>query len=146
MYECARRKNDMGVTATTRLPAGWYPDPEGDNRRRWWDGQEWTRYTAEFQRPTSVDELELEPAAETSGKKPRKPARSSRKLRRVEDLPATEPAQSTEAAPSAEAAQSTRVLTVAERLGRWVAGAVHYAPSVKKRRAGKGRRAHRSAD
>jgi hypothetical protein len=48
----------MGVTATTRLPAGWYPDPDGDNRRRWWDGREWTQYTADFQRPAPIDEPE----------------------------------------------------------------------------------------
>lgn len=92
----------MGVTATTRLPAGWYPDPDGGGQRRWWDGQEWTQYTAEFQRPTSVDELVLVPEA------PEEPKR---------------------ARPSAE------------RLGRWLAGAVHFGPSLKKRR-----RAHRSTD
>lgn len=90
----------MGVTATTRLPAGWYPDPDGGDQRRWWDGQEWTQYTAEFQRPTSVDELVLEPEV-------------------------TE--------------RSTRAHTRAERLGRWMAGAVHFGPTLKKRR-----RAHRS--
>lgn len=120
----------MGVTATTRLPAGWYPDPEGGNRRRWWDGQEWTQYTADFQRHTSVDELELEPTVDASSRKPRKPAR---KLRRVEDVEA--PA----------AVPATPVRTTAERLGRWVAGAVHFAPSVKKRQVSKRRRAHRSA-
>lgn len=123
----------MGVTATTRLPAGWYPDPEGGNRRRWWDGQEWTQYTADFQRPASVDELELGPTANASGRKPRKPAR---KLRRVENVEA----------PASASAPTTPVRTTAERLGRWLAGAVHRAPSVTKRRASKGRRAHRSAD
>jgi len=92
----------MGVTATTRLPAGWYPDPDGGDQRRWWDGQEWTQYTADFQRPTSVDELVLVPQV-------------------------TEP--DTKARPSAE------------RLGRWIASAVHRRPSLKKRR-----RAHRSTD
>lgn len=48
----------MGVTATTRLPAGWYPDPDGGDQRRWWDGREWTQYTAAFQRPTPIDEPE----------------------------------------------------------------------------------------
>lgn len=94
----------MGVTATTRLPAGWYPDPDGGDQRRWWDGREWTQYTAEFQRHTSVDELVLVPEIVVN----EKPAR---------------------ARPSAE------------RLGRWLAGAVHFGPSIKKRRA-----AHRSND
>lgn len=64
----------MAVTATTRLPAGWYPDPEGGNLRRWWDGREWTQYTAEFQRPTSIDEIE-ETTSPQSKRKPRKTAK-----------------------------------------------------------------------
>lgn len=56
----------MGVTATTRLPAGWYPDPDGGNQRRWWDGREWTQYTAEFQRPSSVEEVAADPEPEVS--------------------------------------------------------------------------------
>src|SRR5690606_7441957 len=123
----------MGVTATTRLPAGWYPDPEGGNQRRWWDGQEWTQYTAELQRPTSVDELELAPAADAAGRKPRKPARAVRKLRRVEDVEET---QSTDS-------PATPVRTTAEQLGRWIAGAVHAAPTSKKRRANRRHRAGR---
>jgi hypothetical protein len=123
----------MGVTATTRLPAGWYPDPEGGNQRRWWDGQEWTQYTAEFQRPTSVDEIELTPGADAAGRKPRKPARAVRKLRRVEDVEETESTDS----------PATPVRTTAERLGRWIAGAVHSAPTSKKRRANRRHRAGR---
>lgn len=116
----------MGVTATTRLPAGWYPDPEGGNQRRWWDGQEWTQYTAEFQRPSSVDELHIEPAADPPTK-PGKPARVARRLRRVEDSD-----------PEVRAGERR---SAAERLGRWVAGAVHLIPSTRKRR-----RAHRSGE
>lgn len=36
------------MTTTTRVPAGWYPDPLGDagTTRRWWNGEIWTEYTA----------------------------------------------------------------------------------------------------
>ncbi|MEX1079574.1 MAG: DUF2510 domain-containing protein [Homoserinimonas sp.] len=119
----------MGVTATTRLPAGWYPDPDGGDRRRWWDGQEWTPYTADFQRPTSVDELDLEPAAPSTAGKSVRPAKAARKLHRVE---ADEPAS-----PTSDRTPPVRANAV--RLGRWLAGAVHFGPSVKRRR-----RAHRS--
>jgi Protein of unknown function (DUF2510) len=26
-------------------PAGWYPDPNGERRWRWWDGHRWSGYT-----------------------------------------------------------------------------------------------------
>ena len=129
----------MPVTATTRLPAGWYPDPDGGNRRRWWDGREWTQYTAEFQRPTSVDELDLDQAT-APGKKQGKPASSAkatRWLRRVET------AAIETVTPDASDEPTPRRRATAERLGRWLAGAVHLAPSL--RRSGKRRRAHRSA-
>lgn len=125
----------MGVTATTRLPAGWYPDPDGGNQRRWWDGREWTQYTAEFQRRTSVDELDLDPTPSTE-KKSGKPARQARRLRRVETA-----AIETVTEAAADAPTSRRRMT-AERLGRWLAGAVHRAPALRK--PGRGRRAHRS--
>ena len=119
----------MGVTATTRLPAGWYPDPEGGDHRRWWDGQEWTEYTAAFQRPTSVEEVDINVADTVIVKKSGK-ARAARRLRRVETVQET--------AVTEEATAPVR--SVAMRLGRWIAGAVHARPSIKKRR-----RAHRSS-
>lgn len=27
---------------TPSIPAGWYPDPDGAQRQRWWDGEQWT--------------------------------------------------------------------------------------------------------
>lgn len=131
----------MPVSATIRLPAGWYPDPDGSRRRRWWDGREWTQYTAEFQRPTSVDELDLDPAPAATGTKAGKPARGVRRLRRVE-TDAIDTVGTTEPDETAAEAKAPRTRATAERLGRWLAGAVHRAPSLK--RSGKGRRAHRS--
>jgi hypothetical protein len=28
----------------TLPPAGWYQDPDDSDRRRWWDGQQWTEH------------------------------------------------------------------------------------------------------
>lgn len=38
----------MSITAPSRVPAGWYPDPLSRTgaERRWWDGEKWTEYTA----------------------------------------------------------------------------------------------------
>ncbi|KQV24846.1 MULTISPECIES: DUF2510 domain-containing protein [unclassified Microcella] len=38
----------MSITAPSRVPAGWYPDPlsRTGSERRWWDGDKWTEYTA----------------------------------------------------------------------------------------------------
>jgi hypothetical protein len=36
------------VTNTPTTPAGWYPDPEGGPRARWWDGTQWT---TDYQQP-----------------------------------------------------------------------------------------------
>lgn len=32
-------------TAPASAPAGWYPDPSGQARTRWWDGSRWTDHT-----------------------------------------------------------------------------------------------------
>ncbi len=128
----------MGVTATTRLPAGWYPDPDGGARRRWWDGQEWTQYTAEFQRPTSVDELVLEPVAEPQKGRKRKP-RATKAVESSKPAKVAGKTKTTADAAAAADAEPSRVRVSAERLGRWLAGAVHRRPSGKKRRG-----AHRS--
>jgi uncharacterized membrane protein len=34
-------------------PAGWYPDPEGSFRQRWWSGSNWTNDFAQY-RPTQI--------------------------------------------------------------------------------------------
>lgn len=49
----------MTITAPSRVPAGWYPDPlsRTGSERRWWDGEKWTEYTA----PIAVVAEVLEP-------------------------------------------------------------------------------------
>lgn len=32
---------------TVETPGGWHPDPYGERRLRWWDGQQWTGHTAD---------------------------------------------------------------------------------------------------
>jgi len=32
----------MTIPSTPTTPAGWYPDPAGTPRSRWWDGTQWT--------------------------------------------------------------------------------------------------------
>lgn len=57
---------------TTRVPAGWYPDPLGDagTTRRWWNGEIWTEYTAplSFGSPASGSST---PSAAEHGAEPR---------------------------------------------------------------------------
>jgi hypothetical protein len=41
--------------STSNLPpAGWYPDPAGSGRTRWWDGRAWTEQFAETGQPAYV--------------------------------------------------------------------------------------------
>ena len=35
------------ATALTQQPAGWYADPQGQARLRWWDGSAWTEHVAQ---------------------------------------------------------------------------------------------------
>jgi hypothetical protein len=44
------------VAAPGMVPPGWYPDPDGRQAQRWWDGTEWTDRTAPLPapRPTIV--------------------------------------------------------------------------------------------
>lgn len=40
-------------------PAGWYPDPDGENRQRYWDGDGWTEYYT----PLAPEKAEIHGAA-----------------------------------------------------------------------------------
>ena len=43
-----------------QVPAGWYPDPAGDESKiRYWDGQNWTDQTQDAQNP----DLQIAPGA-----------------------------------------------------------------------------------
>jgi len=44
----------MSDTTTPHVPAGWYPDPEGGPRPRWWDGSQWT---AQYADPTPASAI-----------------------------------------------------------------------------------------
>ncbi|MGN9838819.1 DUF2510 domain-containing protein [Nonomuraea sp. H19] len=56
---------------TTQTPAGWYPDPYGEPRLRWWDGNQWTDAThvqeqgpsQPHQQPASGPQLHQQPAS-----------------------------------------------------------------------------------
>jgi hypothetical protein len=41
---------------TPPVPAGWYTDPAGGSRLRWWDGNQWTDH---FQEPYSTSAVDL---------------------------------------------------------------------------------------
>ncbi|UBU11712.1 DUF2510 domain-containing protein [Nonomuraea gerenzanensis] len=58
---------------TTQTPAGWYPDPYGEPRLRWWDGNQWTDAThaqeqgpAQPQQPSSRPQPSPQPSTQQS--------------------------------------------------------------------------------
>lgn len=136
----------MGVTATTRLPAGWYPDPEGDNQRRWWDGHEWTQYTAEFQRPTSVDDVVITSITDARGEGRNKARTKARRttVAKVDTTPGPEAKKvDNTAAQTAEPSPTDGRRASAERLGRLLAGVSYALPSLGRSSKRHGRRARR---
>ena len=68
-------------------PAGWYTDPRGQARLRWWDGQTWTRRIADVHEPT-VQEPAVQDAA-------------------VQDAPVQDAARQTPAINNTEASAAT---------------------------------------
>lgn len=44
----------MTDATTPATPAGWYPDPAGGPRSRWWDGQQWTEHYQEPYSPAAA--------------------------------------------------------------------------------------------
>ena len=44
----------MTNPTTPNVPAGWYPDPAGSGRQRWWDGAQWTEHFQEAYTPAAT--------------------------------------------------------------------------------------------
>ena len=51
----------MSNTTPSSVPAGWYPDPAGTPRQRWWDGAAWTDHYTEP--PVAAQPAAAEPVA-----------------------------------------------------------------------------------
>lgn len=49
----------MSDSTTPDIPAGWYPDPAGGPRPRWWDGTAWTEHYADL--PTQAPAAPVAP-------------------------------------------------------------------------------------
>jgi hypothetical protein len=52
------------VDGAVTLPASWYPDPDDQNRLRWWDGAAWTEHVQQLPPPPAVPDPEAEAIAE----------------------------------------------------------------------------------
>jgi hypothetical protein len=47
-------KRTMTDVAVSRIPAGWYPDPLGQARHRWWDSTTWTQHVTAGPKTTAA--------------------------------------------------------------------------------------------
>ncbi|RIJ08537.1 DUF2510 domain-containing protein, partial [Clavibacter nebraskensis] len=54
-------------TGTPSTPAGWYADPAGSDRLRWWDGTRWTDHLADAPAAAAAAAAAEPAAAPTSG-------------------------------------------------------------------------------
>jgi hypothetical protein len=83
----------MSDTQSGLPAAGWYPDPAGSNRTRWWDGARWTE---SFSAPASAPAASAAPVAQTPAATPAAPADGAAAAQPVapDDVPAAPSASS----------------------------------------------------
>ena len=63
----AERLGTVDKAAGDDQPAGWYPDPEGSDQERYWDGSEWTEFLEPVEIPASPTEHRCRPGPRTAG-------------------------------------------------------------------------------
>lgn len=58
------------MTDSTRVGKGWHPDPSGEPRERYWDGEQWTSETRPYPAPTAPSPTRPTPVPERSAGSP----------------------------------------------------------------------------
>ena len=52
----------MSIDGTPTTPEGWYPDPDGTAKSRWWDGSAWTEHYHDPSAPVHASSAPVGPA------------------------------------------------------------------------------------